>query len=108
MNIRFEYEAIALPERYRGAPQLNLEQCISCGLCVAICPNKALKRILVDQEFQTNFPFTYPRVNVRKCCFCGLCQDICPVGAIRMTKHVLLATKEPAGLITGPTPKYAD
>ena len=103
MNIKIDYQSVALPERYSGLPKIDLEQCISCGLCVAICPNKALERIETAKEYKQRYPYTYPRIDLKKCSFCALCQDICPVGAIQMTQNIFLSATDPSALIALPT-----
>jgi len=49
----------------------NPKKCLSCGGCVGICPNDAIKlenmRIVIDKS---------------KCTNCGLCRIFCPVGAM--------------------------
>lgn len=56
-------------------PGWNREACISCRLCVSICPNKAIqerdKAFLLDEN---------------KCLLCGLCISNCPVSAWKALK----------------------
>ena len=102
MKVKFNYQALALPERYRGEAELDIDQCISCGLCVAICPNKALERVEVIKQYRGKYTITYPRIDFKKCCFCGLCQDVCPVGAIRLWKNLYLSAADPAEMVREP------
>jgi len=50
----------------------NDNLCISCGICYAICPQKAINIITNDRE---GYKFV---VNESKCKKCGLCLKCCP------------------------------
>jgi len=51
---------------------IDSEECVDCGLCVAVCPEGA---IALDEETV---------IDRQKCLGCGLCVDECPNGAIQM------------------------
>jgi dissimilatory sulfite reductase (desulfoviridin) alpha/beta subunit len=53
-------------------PQWNAEKCIFCGVCVPVCPTKA---ITVDKNTHT-LAFIE-----EKCCYCGACFKSCPASA---------------------------
>lgn len=60
------------PESISPEPSLwhNVQDCVGCGTCVAVCPEKALTltdRIHVDRE---------------RCVTCGTCVDACPAAAM--------------------------
>ena len=58
------------------------DYCKGCGLCIAICPAKALS-FSEDLNFLgTNLS----QVDLTKCIACKACQKICPDGAIKVTK----------------------
>ena len=52
-------------------PRYNLN-CFGCGICVAVCPHKALS--IVREEGGTRLVFIEPQ----KCTACGLCVGLCP------------------------------
>ncbi|MCL5794873.1 MAG: 2-oxoacid:acceptor oxidoreductase family protein [Patescibacteria group bacterium] len=57
--------------------------CKGCGLCVEVCPVKALDW----SEENINFlGRTLPRVDITKCIACKRCQNICPECAIKVVK----------------------
>jgi len=105
MTVKFPYEAIEIPEGYRGEHELDIDRCISCNLCAEICPNRAIEMVELPEEYKEKYPKTYPRIDLGKCCFCALCQDICPRKCLKMTKNVFLSTPDPAGVVKNPLPK---
>jgi formate hydrogenlyase subunit 6/NADH:ubiquinone oxidoreductase subunit I len=52
-------------------PTINLDKCMVCGGCAAVCPTNAITayRSWID-------------INKSSCGNCGTCAKICPVGAI--------------------------
>lgn len=55
---------------------VNLELCIGCGACVAICPKKIL---YIDKNTEK-----CKVADEKKCGKSGCCQKICPVKAIKI------------------------
>ena len=53
-------------------PWINQNKCVGCGVCIDVCPVKAISikngKAVIDQN---------------KCIHCGKCLTICPQGAIR-------------------------
>jgi len=61
-------------------PELNLELCNGCGLCIAVCPCGAFRLAggvitLVETE---------------ECGYCTECEAVCPVGAIRCPYEIVI------------------
>ncbi len=54
-------------------PEINIEECVNCGICVKICPFKAINE---SDEF--------PGLDILLCMGCGLCSSHCPKQAINM------------------------
>lgn len=50
-----------------GDRWINKDFCIECGLCIEVCPTKAISK---------NY-----KINEKKCTRCGACHQICPAGA---------------------------
>ncbi len=55
-------------------PVIDLERCISCGLCIDICPDRIV----------TASAAGVPGVTADSCMGCGHCAAICPVDAVSM------------------------
>ena len=53
------------------AYRINPEECIGCGSCETLCPQKCIFK-KEDQKFA---------INEEKCIECGSCRNICPVDA---------------------------
>lgn len=49
----------------------NTGQCVSCGLCSAVCPQKCINMSKEDGTY-------LPNINNEECIKCGLCNRICP------------------------------
>jgi NADH-quinone oxidoreductase chain I len=105
MTVKFPHESIPIPDGYRGEHAYDIDKCISCGLCVNICPNRAIEMVEAPKEYKDKCPKTYPKIDLGKCCFCGLCEDICPKNAIYLTKNFYLSTFDKTDVIRAPIPK---
>ncbi len=62
-------EPIKFPERSRGHVEINIDDCIMCGMCMRKCPSAA---ITVDRNTKT---WTIDRLG---CVQCGNCVNNCP------------------------------
>ncbi|MEG6584126.1 4Fe-4S binding protein [Dendrosporobacter sp. 1207_IL3150] len=59
------------------------EYCKSCGLCIAICPNKVLE--IGDKANQKGY-YTVRTNDESKCTGCSLCGIMCPDLALEISK----------------------
>lgn len=58
-------------------PEINLEKCVACGLCVTYCPEGAIERGNDGK----------PVIDYRFCKGCGVCAYECPQEAIIMLEE---------------------
>jgi len=81
-------EPIALPERFRGYPELARSACpADCRLCADACPVGAID---CAPEFS---------VDLGKCLFCPECVEACPHGGISYSRDARLAVNRREDLI---------
>jgi formate hydrogenlyase subunit 6/NADH:ubiquinone oxidoreductase subunit I len=85
---------IPVPSNFRGKIAYYRDKCIGCGLCVPICPTKAIEYVSEDVPKKER----KIKVFISRCCFCSQCVEICPVDALAMTSEFLLSNFD----------KYAD
>ncbi len=58
-------------------PEVDLEKCVACGLCIDYCPEAAISR-RDDRK---------PEIDLDYCKGCGVCANECPQNAIDMMKE---------------------
>lgn len=59
------------------------ERCKQCGLCVGICPKKAIS--FADDMNKNGYRYTV--VDSEKCIACGMCYLTCPDGVYTITNE---------------------
>ena len=98
ITIQYPEERDALPLGSRGLLFNDVEDCISCRQCAAICPVDCITIEADKKEAQTAPDFTKGGVkktldlkrfdiDVSLCCYCGLCSSVCPTECLYHTKE---------------------
>lgn len=65
----------------KKTPVFSFKKCISCSICVQLCPVSAIALTERAGKADSNL---YPKAG-DDCLGCGSCERGCPMGAIRMT-----------------------
>ena len=60
------------------------KECINCGKCTNICPNRLAPILIINEKNESNIKKLHPE----KCIGCGLCSYICPA-KIHLREKVL-------------------
>jgi uncharacterized protein (DUF362 family)/Pyruvate/2-oxoacid:ferredoxin oxidoreductase delta subunit len=61
-------------------PLIDLERCVGCGTCAAVCPPHAIA------------PGEIPQIDEGACIRCFCCQELCPEGAVEIVRPYLRQT----------------
>ena len=84
-TVKYPYEKMPMPAKFRGKLKFAPEKCIGCLLCVKDCPAKAIKINKVgDKKYEAE-------IDLGKCVYCGQCVDSCPKKALEITPEFELA-----------------
>lgn len=74
--------------RYRGFHQNDIEKCIGCGTCEAICQNGAIDMLPAPEvETKQGDSGLRPRIDYGRCCWCALCVDVCTTSSLSMSNE---------------------
>jgi len=60
--------------------ELDLRDCIGCGVCVEKCPENAIPQSLIG------YISSLATIDIIKCNGCGVCVPLCPYNAIKLIK----------------------
>jgi formate hydrogenlyase subunit 6/NADH:ubiquinone oxidoreductase subunit I len=110
VTVRYPYQKLKMPAKYRGRISCKADLCVGCRLCVRDCPSGAIQIIQLPGE---KYQFSYRSllegrkisvqiekagkkkfkavINLGKCLFCAQCVDTCPRKALFETEDYELA-----------------
>lgn len=75
---RFPAEPCVVPEKYRGKPEFDLDNCIGCNACVNVCP--APNCLTTEDDLEADPPVRRITHRTYACIFCGNCEENCTTG----------------------------
>ena len=83
-------------DRYRGFHKNDIDACIGCGSCEAVCENQAIDMVPVEGiETKKGDSGLRPMVDYGRCCWCALCVDICTTGSLTMSNEYTWVSDNP-------------
>ncbi|PSP16933.1 MAG: NAD(P)H-quinone oxidoreductase subunit I [Cyanobacteria bacterium QS_8_64_29] len=92
VTVQYPYEKVIPAERYRGRIHFEFDKCISCEVCVRVCP---INLPVVDWEFDKTAKkkkLNHYSIDFGVCIFCGNCVEYCPTNCLSMTEEYELST----------------
>ncbi|MDJ0743122.1 MAG: NAD(P)H-quinone oxidoreductase subunit I [Xenococcaceae cyanobacterium MO_167.B27] len=92
ITVQYPYEKLIPSERYRGRIHYEFDKCISCEVCVRVCP---INLPVVDWEFDKKAKkkkLKHYSIDFGVCIFCGNCVEYCPTNCLSMTEEYELAS----------------
>jgi len=92
VTVQYPYEKLIPSERFRGRIHFEFDKCISCEVCVRVCP---INLPVVDWEFDKAIKkkkLKHYSIDFGVCIFCGNCVEYCPTNCLSMTEEYELAT----------------
>ncbi|MES9872163.1 MAG: FAD-dependent oxidoreductase [Candidatus Sedimenticola sp. 6PFRAG7] len=82
--------------RYRGFHKNDVEKCIGCGTCEAICQNAAIDMVQVEGfTAKDGDSGLRPRIDYGRCCWCALCVDVCMTRSLSMSNAYQWVDSDP-------------
>ncbi len=94
VTVQYPYEKLIPSERFRGRIHYEFDKCISCEVCVRVCP---INLPVVDWEFNKvtkKKELKHYSIDFGVCIFCGNCVEYCPTNCLSMTEEYELAVYE--------------
>lgn len=78
ITVQYPREKIPLAEGFRGALAFHPDVCISCDMCVRVCPSNCISLEATRNETTGKKDLKWYKIDFAKCNFCRLCEEICP------------------------------
>ncbi|MFB2979448.1 NAD(P)H-quinone oxidoreductase subunit I [Microseira sp. BLCC-F43] len=92
ITVQYPYEKLIPSERFRGRIHFEFDKCISCEVCVRVCP---INLPVVDWEFNKETKkkqLKHYSIDFGVCIFCGNCVEYCPTNCLSMTEEYEICT----------------
>lgn len=85
-------------ERFRGFLYNDVKKCISCSMCVKVCPVDCISLEAV-RGADKKFVLASYDINIGRCMYCGLCVEVCPPKSLYHTSGYEKASVDRGELI---------
>jgi|OM-RGC.v1.019208304 hydrogenase-4 component H len=83
---KYPFAPLEISGDFRGKPELDANQCLSCGACTRACPANAL-----IMETDVKAGTRRWELSMARCIYCGRCEEVCPTKAITLSQNFELA-----------------
>lgn len=94
VTVQYPYEKLIPSERFRGRIHFEFDKCISCEVCVRVCP---INLPVVDWEYNKETKkkqLNHYSIDFGVCIFCGNCVEFCPTNCLSFTEEYELSVYE--------------
>jgi NAD(P)H-quinone oxidoreductase subunit I len=91
ITVQYPYEKLIPSERFRGRIHFEFDKCISCEVCVRVCP---INLPVVDWEYNKEAKkkqLKHYSIDFGVCIFCGNCVEFCPTNCLSFTEEYELS-----------------
>lgn len=83
---------------YKGYLRNDLSKCTGCGICVPICPVKALD-LETEHKADASIEVKKFTINLGRCFSCAVCIEACPEESLNYSKDFELVSERPEDLM---------
>jgi len=98
VTLQYPVERWEIPEGYRGFLHNDIKTCISCSMCVKVCPVDCISLEAVRGADKKMVLASYD-INIGRCMYCGLCVEVCPPKSLKHTAGYEMASESRGELI---------
>jgi NAD(P)H-quinone oxidoreductase subunit I len=91
VTVQYPYEKLIPSERFRGRIHFEFDKCISCEVCVRVCPiNLPVVDWVYNKETKKK-QLNHYSIDFGVCIFCGNCVEFCPTNCLSFTEEYELS-----------------
>ena len=98
VTLQYPEERWEIPEGYRGFLHNDIKTCISCSMCVKVCPVDCISLESVRGADKKMVLCSYD-IDIGRCMYCGLCVEVCPPKSLKHTSGYEMASVDRGELI---------
>lgn len=92
VTVQYPYQKLIPSERFRGRIHFEFDKCISCEVCVRVCPiNLPVVDWEMNREIKKKELKSYS-IDFGVCIFCANCVEYCPTNCLSVTEEYELST----------------